>query len=119
MALKMKWLAQKADKSYMIGPYLRHERVYKTSAEGNYDAPARNTELGQHDLWKVEDNHLRLSLCVNWRFTNFNVAFREVVGDPSRSFLVYSDVVDSNVIGGEMHPLVCEVEYRRQGKGMA
>ena len=61
----------------------------------------------------------RTSLCVNWRFTNFNVAFREVVGDPSRSFLVYSDVVDSNVIGGEMHPLVCEVEYRRQGKGMA
>ena len=103
----------------MIGPYLRHEPVWKQSAQGAYYEPALNTELGQHDLWKIENSHLRLSLCVNWRFINLNVAFREVVGEPSRTFLVYSDLVDSNVIGEQQHALVREVEYRRQGKGVA
>jgi len=113
MALKMKWLVKKKDKSYMIGPYLRHEPVYKSSSDGSYYKPAENTELGSHDLWKIEDSHLRLSLCVNWRFINLNVAFREVVGEPARTFMVYSDVVDSNIIGGQMHAVMREDEYRR------
>jgi len=42
-----------------------------------------------------------------------------VGGYPSRTFLVYSDLLDSNIVGSQHHPLVREVEYRRQGKGMA
>ena len=56
---------------------------------------------------------------INWRFVNLNVAFREVVEEPSRTFLVYSDLVDSNIVGGQQHAMVREVEYRRQGKGVA
>ena len=60
-----------------------------------------------------------MSQTINWRFSNLNVAFREVVGEPSRTFLVYSDLVDSNIVGGQQHALVREVEYRRQGQGVA
>ena len=42
-----------------------------------------------------------------------------MVGEPSRTFLVYSDLVDSNIVGGQQHALVREVEYRRQGQGVA
>ena len=67
----------------------------------------------------MESNHFRLSLVIGWVFTNLNVAFRQLVGEPSRSFMVCSDVVDSNIIGGQMQALVREVEYRRQGQGVA
>ena len=86
---------------------------------GNYFKPVNETEIDNHDLWKVETDHLQLSQVINWVLTNLNVAFREVVSEPSRTFLVYPDVVDSNIIGGQLHPLVREVEYRRQGKDLA
>ena len=59
----------------------------------------------------MEGEFLQLSLTVNWIFFNLNMAFRQV--------MVYSDVVDGNVIGGQMHSLVREVEYRRQDQGVA
>ena len=36
-----------------------------------------------------------------------------------RTFLVYSDLVERNIVGGLLHRLVREVEYRRQGQGVA
>ena len=60
-----------------------------------------------------------MSQVLNWVFMNLNVAFKQVVGELSRTFLIYSDLVDSNIVGGQQHPLVREVEYRRQGLGVA
>ena len=120
MAKLMGWLVQNKDKSYALGPNLRYELIYDTSSSlGNYYKDVKNTELNNHDLWKIESDHLQLSMCINWRFVNLNVAFREVVGEPSRTFLVYSDLVDSNIVGGQQHAMLREVEYRRQGKGVA
>ena len=119
MAMKMKWLVQKKDKSYVLGPNLRYEVPLVTSAQGDYYNQVPNTEFANHDVWKIEESHLRLSLCFQWRFINLNVAFREVVGEPSRTFLVYSDLVDSNIVGGQQHAMVREVEYRRQNKGVS
>ena len=62
MALKMKWLVQRKDKSYVLGPYLRYECPYVTSDQGNHYKKVSNTELGRHDVWKIEESHLRLSL---------------------------------------------------------
>ena len=104
---------------YALGHNLRYEGIYKTQSVGNYFKSVNETELDRHDLWKVESDHLQLNQVHNWRFTNLNVAFREVVGEPSRTFLVYLDPVDSNLIGGQLHALVLEVKYRRQGKGVA
>ena len=120
MAKLMGWLVQNKDKSYALGPNLRYELIYDTSSSlGNYYKDVKNRELNNHDLWKIESDHLQLSMCINWRFVNLNVAFREVVGEPSRTFLVYSDLVDSNIVGGQQHAMLREVEYRRQGKGVA
>ena len=119
MAKLMGWLVQNKDKSYALGPNLRYELLYKTSSNGNYYQDVKNTELNNHDLWKIESDHLQLSQCINWRFVNLNVAFREVMGKPLRTFLVYSDLVDSNIVGSQLHAMVREVEHRHQGKGVA
>ena len=120
MAKLMGWLVQNKDKSYALGPNLRYELIYKThSSLGNYYQDVKNTELNNHDLWKIESDHLQLSQCINWRFVNLNVAFREAVGKPLSTFLVYSDLVDSNIVGSQLHAMVREVEHRHQGKGVA
>ena len=119
MAKSMGWLVETGKDKYALGPNLRYELLYKTQQSGNYYKDVKNTELSRHDLWKIESDHLQLSQTISWRFSNLNVAFREVVGEPSRTFLVYSDLVDSNIVGGQQHALVREVEYRRQGQGVA
>ena len=119
MAKLIGWLVETGKDKYALGPSLRYELLYKTQRTGNYYRDVKNTELNRHDLWKIESDHLQLSQVINWRFSNLNVAFREVVGEPSRTFLVYSDLVDSNIVGGQQHALVREVEYRRQGQGVA
>ena len=119
MAKLMGWLVETKKDTYALGPNLRYELPYKTQKTGNYYKDIKNTELDRHDLWKIEGGLLQLSQCLNWYFTNLNVAFRNVVGEPSRTFLVYSDLVDSNIVGGQLHALVREVEYRRQGQGVA
>ena len=119
MTKLMGWLVETGKDKYSLGRNLRYEGIYKTQNRGNYFNYVSNTELDRHDLWKIESDHLQLSQDINWRFTNLNVTFREVVGEPSRTFLVYSDLVDSNIVGDQQHPLVHEVEYQRQGKGVA
>ncbi|CAH3185876.1 unnamed protein product, partial [Porites lobata] len=119
MAKLMGWLVETKKDTYALGPNLRYELIYKTQKAGNYFKDVKNTELNNHDLWKVESDLLQLSQTLNWRFSNLNVAFRNVVGEPSRTFLVYSDLVDSNIVGGQQHALVREVEYRRLGQGVA
>ena len=119
MAKLMGWLVETKKDTYALGPNLRYELLYTTQQTGNYYKDVKNTELNNHDMWKIESGHLQLSQALNWRFLNLNVAFRSVVGEPSRTFLVYSDLVDSNIVGGQLHALVREVEYRRQGQGVA
>ena len=58
-----------------------------------------------------------LSFSVNWRFTNLNVAFRAVVGDPTRTLHVYSDVAGSSVVGNRVTDLLREIQYKREGRG--
>ena len=119
MAKLMGWLVETGKDKNALGPNLRYELLYKTQQRGNYYKDVKNRELSRHDLWKIESDHLQLSQTINWRFSNLNVTFREVVGEPSRTFLVYSDLVDSNIVGGQQHALVREVEYRRLGQGVA
>ena len=62
-------------------------------------------------------DYIRLSLDVNWRFTNLNYAFEHVFGNTSRSLFVYSDVRGSSVLGDQITDFIREVNYKRQGKG--
>jgi len=42
-----------------------------------------------------------------------------VLDHPNRTFLVYSDVVDSNIVGRQLHALMREVEYQHQDQRVA
>ena len=75
MALCIGWLVETGKDTYALGPNLRYEVIYKTQWVGNYFKPVNETEIDNHDLWKVESDHLQLSQDINWVFMNLNVAF--------------------------------------------
>ena len=71
-------------------------------------------------FWTVRcilPDYLQLSMSCSWRFTNLNVAFRSVVGEPTRSLHVYSDVAGSSIVGYRVTELLREVKYKREGRG--
>ena len=84
---------------------------------------AKMTRVGatevQGRLWMVDPRSLVLSFTFEWNFFNLNDAFQTAVSPTSRTLLVYSDVVSSNVMGDSEHPLVREVHYQRRGGGDA
>lgn len=102
---------------YALGPNIRHDAIRKTRSSGNYFVAVGDTEIDSNDLWKVKARHLWLRLTLNWLFSNLNVTFRQLEGKPFRTFVVYSEVVDSNIVGDQLHPLVHEVEYRVRARG--
>lgn len=104
---------------YALGPNIRHDAIRKTRSSGNYFVAVGDTEIDSNDLWKVKARHLWLRLTLNWLFSSLNVTFRQLEGKPFRTFVVYSEVVDSNIVGDQLHPLVHEVEYRGESKGVA
>ena len=61
---------------------------------------------------------LRLSIYCNWRFLNLNKAFEVVVGNSSRSLLVYPNVGGGSVVGNQVTDLLREVNLIRRGAGV-
>ena len=45
-----------------------------------------------------------MSRMVEWQFNNINVSFEKLVGTSERTVMVYSDVVESSVVGGGKFP---------------
>ena len=69
-------------------------------------------------FWAVNDKtYLDLSMSCGWCFTNLNTAFHLIVGEPTRSLHVYSDVAGSTVVGNRATDLFREVMYQRKGRG--
>ena len=69
-------------------------------------------------FWRVTENQmLRLSMSVHWRFIHLNQAFRSVMGSPTRTLHVYSDIGGSSIVGGQVTDLLREVQYKQQGRG--
>ena len=62
---------------------------------------------------------MHLARHVRWRFMNINTTFNSLVGSPKQTFMVYSDVVDSTVVGAQKHPLLRKVQLERTGQGRA
>ena len=113
----MGWLKERSPGNYDLGPNLRQEFFTDT---------VPNLETMTHDLknnrdeplfWLLEEDLFHLSVTCDWRFTNLNKAFQNVVGSTSRSLFVYSDVGGSAVVGNQVTDLLREVNYRRTGNG--
>ena len=114
----MGWLKERSPGNYDLGPNLRQEFFTDT---------VPNLETMTHDLknnrdeplfWLLEEDLFHLSVTCDWRFTNLNKAFQNVVGSTSRSLFVYSDVGGSAVVGNQVTDLLREVNYRRTGDGV-
>ena len=120
MAKKMGWFKQNDQGNYALGPNLTIEfRDGRVPLKD--DIEIRNSKNDPEYYQVTTDSQgttwIWLSFSVNWRFTNLNVAFRAVVGDPTRTLHVYSDVAGSSVVGNRVTDLLREVQYKRQGRG--
>ena len=60
---------------------------------------------------------VQLSLMVEWRLNNLDASFEKIVGTSKRTVMVYSDIVESTVVGSGKFPLLREVQLLRTGEG--
>ena len=121
LALKMGWL-RKISSGLILGPNLQQEFMGDQIPDMTKNGDWKDVKDDQNNpvFWTVRSflpDHLQLSMSCNWRFTNLNVAFRSVVGDPSRSLHVYSDVAGSMMVGNRVTDLLREIHYKREGRG--
>ena len=68
-------------------------------------------------FFMVDGKYLKLSPAFSWRFTNLNMAYDKLQGAPSLTLLVYSDVGESSIVGGQITNLLREVPYKRKERG--
>ena len=54
---------------------------------------------------------------VEWQFNNLDASFEKIVGTSKRTVMVYSDLVESTVVGSGKFPLLREVQLLRTGEG--
>ena len=60
---------------------------------------------------------LQLSLIVQWQLNNLDASFEKIIGTTRRTMMVYSDIVESTVMGSGKFPLLREVQIMRIGDG--
>ena len=68
-------------------------------------------------LYQVKNKRLHLSRMVERQFNNLDTSFEKLVGTSKRTVMVYSDVVESTVVGSGKYPLLREVQLLRTGEG--
>lgn len=108
LAVRLGWLN---DDHSQLGP-----NIYpKPPAESDHLFAVNETELGQRVAWKVDGGLLQLSLRFNWHFINLDQALADDAGQPSKRMFVYCDLVESNWMGGQLHPLMREVHFAETG----
>ena len=122
LALKMGWvvLSDTHSSGFTLGPNLQQTflKDQVPALTPGSDSNDLNDKDGNPVLWTVNQRHyLQLSMGCNWRFTNLNTAFRSIVGEPTRSLHVYSDVAGSIMVGNRVTDLLREVMYQRKGRG--
>ena len=50
---------------------------------------------------------------------NLNTTFNSLVGPPKQTLMIFSDMVESIVVGAQKHPLLRKVQLERTGQGRA
>ena len=60
---------------------------------------------------------MRLHQAFEWRLNNLDASFEKIVGTRRRTVMVYSDLVESTVVGSGKYPLLREVQLLRTGDG--
>ena len=60
---------------------------------------------------------LKLQMGFEWQLNNLNASFEKIIGTRKRTVMVYSDLVESTVVGSGKFPLLREVQLLRTGDG--
>ena len=60
---------------------------------------------------------MRLHQAFEWQLNNLDASFEKIVGTRRRTVMVYSDLVESTVVGSGKFPLLREVQLLRTGDG--
>ena len=60
---------------------------------------------------------MKLHQAFEWRLNNLDASFEKIVGTRKRTVMVYSDLVESTVVGSGKYPLLREVQLLRTGDG--
>ena len=126
------------DVGYVIGPNLQFtcptvtytnqtkpdSTIPSARAEFNWNGehytgvqPSDLTDDQMDDMFEVNGKRLHLSRMVEWQFNNLDASFEKIVGTSKRTVMVYSDVVESTVVGSGKYPLLREVQLLRTGEG--
>ena len=147
IALKFGLVEEKTvnnETKYYLGPNLQYTLPIKTydsdtPPKGNSNRSPYNWEGAQyeavnptlmfgnivssieHDPLQVRTHDgvkfLNLSLIVEWQLNNLDASFEKIVGTRKRTVMVYSDLVESTVVGSGKFPLLREVQLLRTGDG--
>ena len=127
------------DEGYVLGPNLQFtcptvtytsrtmpdQSTYPTArADLNWNGehyagmqPSDLTDDEMDQLFEVKGKRLLLSRMVEWQFNNLDASFEKIVGTSKRTVMVYSDIVESTVVGSGKYPLLREVQLLRTGEG--
>ena len=139
IALKFGFLRRKTGKTgyntsdFVLGPNMQYSLPTKTYDEttGPVGSTKRNYYNWEGDVFEgvnftsraftimTFDNvkWMRLHLGFEWRLNNLNYTFEKIVGTRKRTVMVYSDLVESTVVGSGKYPLLREVQLLRTGDG--
>jgi len=88
--------------------------------QGDYYAGTQPSDLSSDvvdSMFLVNNNQLYLSRLVEWQFNNLDASFEKLVGTSKRTVMVYSDLVESSVVGSGKFPLLREVQLVKSGEG--
>ena len=112
LALKMGFLLARGTQYFLGG------NIVPMAIDGKVKGTFfRDPETLEITSFTVDEKYLKLSPVFNWRFTNLNKAYDKLRGAPSRTLLVYSDVGESSIVGGQITDLLREVPYNRKERG--
>ena len=99
-----------------VGPSFRRDMNWIGEHFSGMQPTDVNREVTDQ-VFQVTNNQLHLSRMVKWQFNNLNAPFEKLVGTSKRTVMVYTDVVESTVVGSGKFPLLREVQLSRTGEG--
>ena len=122
-----------ATSDFVLGPNLQYSLPTKTYDEttGPVGSRYRNYYNWEGEVYEgvnytsraytimTTDNvkWLRLYPAFTWQLNNLDASFEKIVGTRKRTVMVYSDLVESTVVGSGKYPLLREVQLLRTGDG--
>ena len=139
IALKFGLLRRKTGKTgyatsdFVLGPNLQYSLPTKTYGEntGPVGSRYRTYYNWEGDVYEgvnftsrafsimTADNvkWMRLHQAFEWQLNNLDASFEKIVGTRKRTVMVYSDLVESTIVGSGKYPLLREVQLLRTGDG--